>query len=512
MKMNKILAIVIAIALVLCAVFGIVGLKKHSLSKGEDSTDEVAAAESNQTQDNNAAVDSSTAKEEDDYDVNFREEKSDIDEGAYLEDMDREVVIDFTKAIEELPDVDDSSVENFYKEHKDIYKYQKDPEGVYLPPLSDESLMETDEERAFWAKDIGLVTYQTDDAIAAPFDLDKDQVKKITKAAIGTKIDFSDEELEDLRNELFRAWMENPILFESWVRLIADQKIGQEEVFGDHWKAGSDFLTIYDEARDDGIGMNIWLRKINDKYYTNYDYQKYVVAVTMLFFPKENDVIRLTAQPGNHYCLVGGDFNSMRKAAPADYSENLSSLEFLFRTKMGKIAIRIGANLYDKRPEVLNYTTTHKSTQQSTTQPTTSSTPPTASTPVVPASPQTSEGTKSPVDDSANAVTDHQDDDPGPGTWKPDIGNSTSPTVEGSQAHAGTVVNTDGGNAALYPAGPAADATDNGTPPDTSAAENQIGTGAGTTVTTGINDATGQAASTTTNVVDGRLNAAPPVD
>lgn len=432
-----------------------------------------------------------------------------------ITDEETESVIQF---FEEAPDVDEDEYFDFVKEHMEyLQDYALDPEGYLLIPLSEESLRQTDEERPLASVNMGLNKKPINDAVAFPFSLSEEQIKKVLAAKAGQKVDFSEEEIKALRAELFMELAENPVLFEAWMKLVTAQKIGQKTTVLESWPSGQEYIKKMEIARDlepyDGLdpyedirgrGNNIWLRKVRlggpnepAKNYTSPEYQKYVLDVVLLLYPAETDVEVLTAKAGDHYNLVPGEKNSLRFAQPANYKETLASLVFKIYTKDGRLAIKFGANLRDKRPEVLNYTVTRKPvppskktedkkpdppTQATTTvvPATTYTTPPGGSNPPGNNPPNTTPPeTKSPADDKANSETDHKDDDQGPGTKKEDIGDSKSDKVEDSQYTQGTSVNTDGANPDQYNQGPAADSTDNGTVPDTSAPENQIGTGEG---------------------------------
>lgn len=439
----------------------------------------------------------------------IRDEDPDIDkdELAYKEDLTTEDVEAFKTFLEEQPDIDENAVEDFFMNHPQFEGYRKDPDGVRMPPLTYNSLQVTDDERPYAAVKAGLQKSKNpiDDAVSYPFNLTDEQVQKILAAGRGAKINFSEEELESWRLELFREFFENPVLFEAWMRLVTSQKIGEDTNLIDHWKAGREYIDLTDTARAEGKGINIWLRKVNGIYYTNKDYQKYVIALIELLWPRETKGEVLTAKAGDHYHLIAGDFSSMRQATPANYEETLASMTFTFYLKNGKVGIRFGANYRDKRPEVLNMTTTSKPKKKTTkkktstpktqtTQPATpQTTPQPASTPEAqPSTPSTPEvedntpsnPTPSPKPDNTPEVEDKkeekhpdegsgsqgnadtgggQNDDPGPGPQKPDQGNSQSDNVPDSQYQQGNSESHDDGP---HDEGPKADHTDNGDAPD----------------------------------------------
>lgn len=501
--MRKILAIVIAAGVVTCAVLLMVGLNNHKkAAKAEEPVaavtqqQEAAPVVINDAQAEEESTETSTkdAEEESieaDVDIDEIEVKdemiaADIDEVAYKEDVSEADTQALIEWLEGQPDIDESMIADFVKEFPEVWEgYQQDADGNYYVPLNDESLRSKDKERVNATVELGLNEDPIDDALAVPFTLAPDQVKKIKDSKSGVKIDFTDAEIKDFRTELFKSWLENPILFEANIRLICDQEIGDGSTVYDHYATGRKFLTAYDDARETGKGMNLWLQKNANTgiYYTTTEYQKYVVAFIGLFEDKESVGMALTAQKLDHYNLLWAeaDLNSLRKATPADYEDPYAALWFNIHLKNGKIGIRIGANFRDKRPEVFNYQATTKPRKTTATthhaaQPVVTSTPAAAPV-VVPVTPVTPTPTptptppaptpeyKYPTQGSASQgnapIGGGKNDDPGPGTWKPDQGNGNGSYV------VGTSENPDGANPANYDPGPPADSTDNGTPPAT---------------------------------------------
>ena len=469
-------------------------------------------------------------KEEVEEVTEVTEEEVKEEEYAYSNNLTDDDITSVLAYFSNSVDVDEEQYFDFISEYKEYLDYDLDAEGYLLIPLSEESLRQTDDERPNASVEMGLNKNPINDAVAFPFALNEEQIKKILAAKIGQKIDFTEDEIKALRIELFTELAENPILFEAWMKLISDQKIGQDAKIIESWPAGKRYLELNEIARDlepyDGLdpyadirgkGMNIWLRKLDGETYTNPEYQKYVLDVVLLLLPAKTDVEVLTAKAGDHYNLIPGEINSMRFAQPANYKESLASLVFKIYTKDGKVAIKFGANLRDKRPEVLNYTVTRKPVQQSKPKPQQQPQPQPQPQPQDPNNPNPSPTptpeTKNPNEDPAaqgNApIGGGINDDPGPGPWKPDQGNSKSDKVEESQYQQGNSVNTDGADPNQYPTGPAADNTDNGQVPDTSAPSNQIGIGDGVNNNSYTDIATGQQ-------TDGGNNhgaiSAPPVD
>ncbi len=443
-------------------------------------------------------------------------------ETANSGDINAEMAAAFFKTIKEAPDINSALVTSEMDEYGPKLGYAKVGDKYIVPrnfellnrDLNNPSHPSMDAERSSWAVNEGLVVNGITDAPRKPFALTTEQKSKVLSLGLNQFADMSAEEKENLELQLIRALMEDPILLEGYMRLFAEQQIGQEGKIGDHWLLWQQFcqqdLNSFTYTAEDG------------KYYTgSNNYHKYVVGFVSLLRAMDGEVARFTANEGDHLFLNVWEFGTDRRLQKADYKEDLPSYVFLFRLKNGKIALMFGSNLIDKRPEVLNYTTMTQEVAV-TSAPVVkkrssggggggSSTPSTP-TPIPNNPPPTPGGgeTKNPSDDAANAITDWNDDDPGPGPWKPDQGNSKSPTVDGSQAkpNRNRVVNTDGGNSNLYPVGPSADNTDNGNTPDTSKPENQPGNGDGVNRSS-VNGGTGD---TTNGSNSGRVNVAPPVD
>ena len=429
------------------------------------------------------------------------EEAPNVDEYVYMDKATTEDIQQVTDYIEDQNvNIDEMSIEDFWDQHPEILAALIDPkqdlkvidlDGDLLFPLSTESIITTDEERPKASVNKGLNKEPINDAIAYPFELTDDEVKAIISAKSGTIKSFSDERIEQLRNELFAEMFGNPILTEAWVRLILDQKIGQDVTVSESWRTGREFIEKYDYARNDGSGMNIWLRKINGEYYTSVEYQKYVMCIINFLEPLDTKVKVRTANKGDHYNLIPIDLTSMRKAEPADYKDTKTWLAFDFHLKNGKIGLEIGSNLRDKRPGVLhNLATTKKpvppvkkqeenkkpvATQQpqvSNSNPNPNPDPnPNPNPDPDPDPTPTPKPDKDPNDDPAvkgNApIGGGVNDDKGPGQHKPDQGNSQSPEVDKSQYQTGTSENTDGNKAENYDQGQPADNTDGGKAPET---------------------------------------------
>ena len=510
---TKILAICLSIAIVVASILGVVGVNVVAAANKTAAAEEQEPAEFSEDlsvpEQPPVIVNETAANENADVVVNddkaLEVAASNIDETAGMtfasanidevtsaSEVTETDVSSLINWLEGQPDIDEEMVLAFIKEYPEVFEgYEVDQAGNYFIRLNHESLREMDAERVTATVKMGLNKTQIDDAIAFPFNLNAEQVKKIVDSKSGQKIDFSEAEIKQFRTELFKAWLENPILFEAWVRLIGDQPIGDGSKVLDHYQTGKNFIEKYDTARNDGKGLNYWLRKNANTgiYYVTDEYVKYVVAFIGLFEDKETIGMALTADKLDHYMLLYGeaDLNSMRKATPALYEDPYACLIFNVHLKNGKIGLRIGANFRDKRPEVYNYmvkpqkttSSSTKKTSRSSTKTTTPSTTP-AVTPVnpnpnpnpnppgptPPPTPKPDEH-KRPIEGTDAPTGGGVNDDPGPGEWKPDQGNSKSDTVDGSQYQPGNSENPDGGNPANYDPGPAADNTDGGTPPAT---------------------------------------------
>ena len=426
----------------------------------------------------------------------FVVEDATIDKLAYVNtitEAEVESLKDFLKA---QPDIDGDIVKDFFREFSSKFKVYQDDEGNYLVAANLESWQQTDLVRPYKAIEAGLNKEgQTiDEALAFPYTLTGDQVVKILKLKAGQKADFSESEIEALKIEMFQYLLGCPTGLEAYIRLLNEQKIADKFYLNEYWHAGQEFLDKCDKARKDGKGMNIWFTKMVSKdgktemHFTTEEYHKYVIALFNLLWPRKAEVAVYTAKANNHYHLINCDFNSMRKATPADYSETLASLIFPFYTKDGKIAFRFGSNIRDKRPEILNYTVQKKTAKKKVSTPTptpiltwTQPVLPTVPTPTVPTpgtpgdppgptptptptpgptpEPTPTPEIKKPNEGTKAPVGGGQNDDPGPGEKKPDAGNGNGEYKPATSPNPG---NTD-----EHPSGPPSDNTDNGTPPPT---------------------------------------------
>lgn len=426
------------------------------------------------------------------------------------------------KWIEEATKADDKDINAYLDEYYNKFGYQLvsvqrldgSVQQMRLVPFADDSQWQNDEIRPYYAQQAGLVEYPIADAVARPFTLSEEEKALIKSLNVNDTATMTKEQILEKRDQLFRAFFENPILFEAFVRLLHSQQIGQTETFGAHWDIGTRFIQKTDEARATENGIyQLWYTTINGQQYTLPEYHRYVAAVIKFLSSLPVEVVRLGSNPGEHYNLVTADFTDHRRAVPANYYEDLASLMFAVPIKQdGAICFRLGANIYDKRPEVLNYSirtkeeakasTPAKSRGSSGGSSSGGSTPSGGNTPGGGDTPGGKpEGTKSPADTKALAESDGHDDDPGSGAWTEDAGNSPSNTTEGAAGHADTVTNRDGGDSRNYDQGGDADVTHGGATPDTSAQENKIGEGTGTGHT-GYQNGSGGSASANNGVVE----------
>ncbi len=435
-----------------------------------------------------------------------KDEAPDVDDVlAYKDVATEEELHEFVEYMSsQAADVDADTVKAFFEVYGDkLHNWKVTPDGEYVHLMYDYSLMPTDEQRPKASVDLGLNKKQIDDAVSFPFTLTEEQVKKILAAGKNQKVAFSDEEVEAQVWEYFDEVLGNYVLAEDGIRMLGEQKIADYTTVSENWAAGREFLemaeasrttTFEGEGKDPyaelrGKGANIWLVSITDDkeenvLYTNQKYIEHVISYIMMLLPRDARVQVLKAKAGDHSHLIAGDQNSMRVTTRANYDETLASLVFPFYTKTGKVALYFGVNERDKRHEVLNPTVSNK---PKPVPPTTikkkkteeiipiwnnllTSSSSGGSNPNPNPTPNPPE-TKNPIEDpryQGNADTGGgPKNDPGPGTYKPDQGNSKSATVEGSQYQQGTSSTVDNGAAATYDPGPAADNTDGGTPPAT---------------------------------------------
>ena len=420
-------------------------------------------------------------------------ETADTDEPAYADVITAEDIQSVKEFLAAQPDIDGNAVKSFWQKYggeNGYFEVLQDREGSYIVAAGNEMFMQTDLVRPMKSVDMGLNKEQIDDAFAFPFELTEEQIGKILKLGVGQKGDFSDAEIEKLKIQLFQFLFGHPHALEAYIELLNQQKIADEFYLNEYWVLGNEYLERCKTAREEGTGMNIWYAKYvsddeKEYHFTTEEYHKYVIGLFNLLWARKAEVAVYTAKAKDHYHLIAGDFNSMRKATPADYEESLASLIFPFYTKTGKIAIRFGANIRDKRPEILNYTVVKKPVAKkkkvdpppitlTQEQPpiifgvttTTTTSPPSGGTPSNPP-PGENKEYKSPSEGTKAQTGGGQKSDPGAGDQKPDQGNGNG------EYQQGTSENTNGSDQKQYDPGPKADNTDNGKAPETKPIETQ---------------------------------------
>ncbi len=422
----------------------------------------------------------------------YVEENPEIDgELAYLDKISAEDIESIKGFMSAQPDIDGEVVKDFFIRYSNLFSFFQDENGEYLVLADTESLMQSDIVRPGKSVEMGLNKNPIDDALAFPYDLTEEQVKKVLATGLGKKADFAESEITLMKAEMFQFLLGSPIGLEAYIKLLNSQKIADQFYLNEYWSAGNEYLERCQEARKNGEGLNIWYRQMVDpedgtkKYhFTTEEYHKYVVALFNLLWPRKAEVAVYTAKAGDHYHLIAGDLNSMRQATPADYSESLASLIFPFYTKTGKIAFRFGSNLRDKRPEVLNYSAVKKPVVKPKVTPAPTPVPVVTPVPVItwqngvpvttwvnstpdptptpenpPGPPSNPPEYKAPSEGTDAGTGGGKKSDSGPGEYKPDQGNGNG------EYQPGTSENPDGGKEENHDSGPAADNTDGGDPP-----------------------------------------------
>ena len=468
---------------------------------------------------------------------------------AYIDSIDQATIDSFIEYVNDGFDVGTLTKDQFVEDHPEIFgDYAKDADGKLLIPWADAQMTNQDHNRQNAAKELGLESEPINDALDFPnVELTVSDVKAIKAAHSGQKIQL-EKSIEDYEIAIFKDWLSKPVVFEAFINLMLDQKIGSSFTLRDNWTGPTQFVDAYNKAREDGEGVNHWIKAAKDKdgvteYYFMTNEYVYDYVIPFIAFIYEQPFSCEVLSSTQHYHLVAGDNDILRKAELANYVDAKASFVWRFLLKDNTVGLMLGDNVRDGRPEIFNYTvryrpstTSHHSTKKTTTTTTTttksggssssgsgSSTPSSTPTPT----PKNDTETKHPSQGSASQgnapVGGGTNDNSGSGTHKPDQGNSQSSTVDGSQAHAGSSTNTDAANPSNYDQGPAADHTDNGNPPDTTQSENQPGTNQqAQQTTTGTDQSTGQPASTTTEtnpstgqsepIVNNEPIPAPPMD
>lgn len=426
---------------------------------------------------------------------------------AYINttDITQEVFDTFVENLNSNWDFSQRSKEEFIVEHPEIFgDYPKDMDGkLAIPFEGEDQMVAQDEARQNAAKLVGLETQPINDALDFPnAELTEADIKAIKAARTNQKVKL-EKDLETYEIAIFKDWLSKPVVFEAFINLMLDQKIGSDFTLRENWTGPSKFTEAYDKAREDGEGVNHWLRDFEDEGGNHYAFMTteyvydYVIPFISFVYTQPFSCEVLTSR--EHYHLVAGDDDALRKAELASYRDNKAAFVWRFMLKDNSIALMLGDNVRDGRPEILNYTVIKKppvkkvdptppvkqqdqvvtNTSTTNTSTTTTSTPPSGDNPPGDNNPPhddpphddpPKEETKSPSQGSASQgnadVGGGKNDDPGPGTQKPDQGNSKSDKVEESQYQQGNSENKTSDKTS-YDQGPAADNTDNGTPPST---------------------------------------------
>ncbi|MBR0415619.1 hypothetical protein IJI64_00400 [Candidatus Saccharibacteria bacterium] len=425
---------------------------------------------------------------------------------AYINttDITQEVFDTFVENLNSNWDFSQRSKEEFIAEHPEIFgDYLKDMDGKLAIPFEGEDQMTAqDEARQNAAKLVGLETQPINDALDFPnAELTEADVKAIKAARTNQKVKL-EKDLETYEIAIFKDWLSKPVVFESFINLMLDQKIGSDFTLRENWTGPSKFTEAYDKAREDGEGVNHWLRDFEDEGGNHYAFMTteyvydYVIPFISFVYTQPFSCEVLTSR--EHYHLVAGDDDALRKAELASYRDNKAAFVWRFMLKDNSIALMLGDNVRDGRPEILNYTVIKKPVVKKVDQtptPTSTSTPsnPTSNPPSNPPSDPPSNPPSNPPSDPPSNPPGGDDDDPtpetkspnqgsasqgnadvgggknddsGPGEQKADQGNSKSDKVEESQYQQGNSENKTSDKTS-YDQGPAADNTDNGTPPST---------------------------------------------
>ena len=407
----------------------------------------------------------------------------------YKGEITQEIFDTFVENLNSNWDFSVRSKEQFIAEHPEIFgDYPKDMDGKLAIPFRGEDQMTSqDEARQNAAKELGLETQPINDALDFPnAELTETDIKAIKAARTNQKVKL-EKDLETYEIAIFKDWLSKPVVFESFINLMLEQKIGSDFTLRENWTGPSKFTEAYDKAREDGEGVNHWLRDFEDEGGNHYAFMTteyvydYVIPFISFVYTQPFSCEVLASR--EHYHLVAGDDDALRKAELAKYRENKAAFVWRFLLKDNSVGLMLGDNVRDGRPEILNYTVVKKPSvvkkkteDTTTTPPTPPGTPPGTPPETPPSTPPTPPPTpptppsqkKKPSDGSAsqgNADTGGgENDDPGAGTKKPDQGDSPSDKPEDSQYKQGESENKDKTSSG---SGPVADNTDNGTPPAT---------------------------------------------
>lgn len=185
------------------------------------------------------------------------------------------------------------------------------------------------------------------DAVSFPF---KDYKK--------SKKGYSKEELESMFTELEEEIFRNPVVGDMIIQGLIDRKIAKDKTVGDDNPWMAEFLAKLNEARKKASGehprgLEIWLetRDASGTIYVTKEYRRYAAGVCTLLERMIPDGVK-TKKSSENYRLNSSSEGSLVRAEKADYEEKEPSLILLYRDKNGKVRLRIGFNLLDKRLEL----------------------------------------------------------------------------------------------------------------------------------------------------------------
>ncbi len=428
------------------------------------------------------------------------------DEDGYITDVTEDDKAEFNAA---FPALTNHAVNKIMADYESQFGYEKWPDGSYKIPFSWNSMTEQDFARQKSAVYAGLSKKEINDALDFIFkSLTEDDIQKLLKLSFGQNVDLSNQ--EQVKIELFKTWLENPVAFEAWLRFVQDLKVGDSKTISENCPGLRIYLEENDAARakdengKTGPGLMIRLRDENGntgkdipldysgEYYTNQSHIAAVVQLIAFFEPLEVGAGRYHVF--RRYHLVALDYNHLRKAE--EVKEDEPELDYwlyfdYYLKGSSKRAWRVGANLADREPgEIKNTsvskkpvvrkttrtvtTTTKKVTQQYQYIPGTTYTPSKPGDPNTPTPPPTPPPTPTPEHKEPNKDPRFQDnaevgggpnDDSGPGEYKDDQGNGNG------EYDQGTTPTNENNTSPEYDPGPSADNTDNGSAPDTSPIE-----------------------------------------
>jgi|GEM_PF-3500315 len=242
-------------------------------------------------------------------------------------------------------------VKEFYPDATTI-EYTDNGETIAIPFVElSFNTIGSSSDRVSSARKKGLSNQKISDAASFCYDsLSKKDVKKVRQAELGDKMSIKSGKL---KRELYRELLANPPLLKAYAEVVLPKHFGSSKTIGELSPTMKQFIDEYEKALVDGTGNAHWLihRKSDDSYAMNMSYLKYAATFITLLQDCETSVECLETVDSYH--MDGINTPSMTTLVRANYSEDLPSLVFSYRLKNGKIAIKIGSNLLDKRPEIL---------------------------------------------------------------------------------------------------------------------------------------------------------------